>query len=112
MSPTEENSSPQENQADIVKGTDIYKGIEAMVSLQVTELSELIQKLKSAKTTTARKLYQNKIDKKRAKILKYMFQLDNLTKGKVQEVLEEIGVENSVEDDSEISADILVGDTD
>lgn len=97
MNLSEEKNTSEEYKADLVKNTEVYKGIEAMITLQVAELSELIEKLKSAKTKTSQKLYQKKIDKKRDKILKYIFQLDKLTKGKVQEVMEEL--EKEVDED-------------
>ena len=97
MNLSEEKNTSEEYKADLVKNTEVYKGIEAMITLQVAELSELIEKLKSAKAKTSQKLYQKKIDKKRDKILKYIFQLDKLTKGKVQEVMEEL--EKEVDED-------------
>ncbi len=95
MDSSEEKTIPEESKEDLIKNSDIYKGLEAMVSLQVSELSELIAKGKSAKTKTSKKLYEKKIEKKREKILKYLFQLDKLTKGKVQDVLEELENDNN-----------------
>ena len=99
MSSEKENS--KSNTSDAVKNTDVYKALEAMVSIQVTELSELIGKQQAAKSKTSQNLYAKKIEKKREKILKYLFQLDKLTNGRVEEVLDELEKEVERDNDTE-----------
>lgn len=92
---TPENPTKEFIDSNDVKNTDIYKAIEAMISLEITNLNEYIQKRKDSKTKTSKNIYDKRIDKIRQKILKYLFQLDSLTKGEVQKVLEEIQEEES-----------------
>lgn len=85
--------SKEKTKEDLIKETDVYKALEAMISLEVSNLTELLQKRKASKSRTAKSHYDKKIEKTRGKALKYMFQLNRLTNGEVEEVLEEIDQE-------------------
>lgn len=81
---------------------EIYEGIEAMVTLQITELGELVEKHKNSKTKTSKDLYERKIEKCRKKCLKYLFQLHKLDPEKVEEILGEAALEQELENADEI----------
>lgn len=100
MSPDNPSKKENKSKEELIKENDVYKALEAMITLEVSNLSELIKKQKSSKTKTSRQHFDKKINKKRDKVLQYMFQLDRLTKGEVQEVLAEIEKENQEEEDS------------
>ena len=73
-----------------VKDTSIYKALEAMIGLEVTNLNELIGKRKNAKTLPAQRLYDKKIIKTRDKTLRLMFEFNKITGGKIDEVVKEL----------------------
>lgn len=105
MTPADNTNTPEENTADKIKKTEVYKALEAMISIEVVNLNELIGKRKDAKTKVSRELYDKKIIKVRDKTLKYMLQLNKLTGGNVEDVLKEIEQEKMKDVEAEGEAE-------
>lgn len=83
------------------KDDPLYKGIEAMTTLKIKELSQLVEKRKTSKTHTAKKLYDKKIEKCRHKCRVYLLQLYQMNPEKIEELAAgavlELDLENGVD---------------
>lgn len=98
---TPDDNTHVNDRSDKVKETDVYKAIEAMISVEVTRIAEYLTKQKDAKTKTSKEHYGKKIVKAREKALKYMFQLNKLTGENVEDVLKDIEEEKEKADEEE-----------
>jgi len=79
----------------------VYEGIEAMVTMEITKLGELVEKRKNSKTKVSKDLYDKKIEKVRGSCLKYMFELYKLDPKKVEQLMGEAVLESELESGSE-----------
>lgn len=57
---------------------ELYDGIEAMATVEITKLGELLQKKKEAETNASKNYYDKKIEKIKNNCIKYLLELSSI----------------------------------
>lgn len=70
--------------------SELYDGIEAMTTLKLMELNELVMKMNNSKTRVAKNYYWKKVKPLRDTCIKYLNQLHALDPDRAQKIYDPI----------------------